>query len=208
MNKHGTTGLNPKLPLTLVHPKSMNSTSKYWSSICLKMISILCFIGVFIAFMRLDEEEMKLKRFQTKGVISQAVVTDKKEDELVRQGRKGKSSKRAINVVTVRHNPKSTVTYADYGKKVQESDLPPPLPDGKDAPIGIMWVSDEFYDATKIGDVFTVINTPYEPNAPALLSDLALFSPKPFQQAMGICGVLGVLFWLVARRMAKRSQNV
>jgi len=83
-----------------------------------------------------------------------------KVDKLVRQGRKGKSTSSKINVVMVRQNPKSTITYADYGTKIRESDLPPPLAEAKDALIGIMWVNDEMYAKTQVGDVLTVINTP------------------------------------------------
>lgn len=181
----------------------MKSAAKPWIVLCVKCIAVLCFIGAFIAFMKLNERTSELHRLRTVGVVSRAVVTDKEVDTIRRQQRKGKSTTSEIRVLTVRHNPKSTIAYADMDTKVQEADLPPPLPEGKDAPIGIMHVGLDLYDQTNIGDVLTVVNTPYRPGGPELYTDIRDFTPDAHYQFMGLFGVLGVVFWLVARRVNK-----
>ncbi len=181
----------------------MNPVARHWWALCLKMIALLCFIGAFIAFMRLQEEESELHRLRNQGVVSQAVVTSKEVDEITRRSRRGRTSSSQINVLMVRHNPKSTIPYADLGTKVKETDLPPPVPESKDAPIGVMWVNDEVFAKTQVGDLLTVVNTPYNKTSPELVSDVRDFSPRNFHLAIGVFLALTFLIWLPARRLGK-----
>lgn len=179
----------------------MKSAAKPWIVLCVKCVAVLCLIGAFIAFMKLNERTSELHRLRTAGVVSRAVVTDKEVDTVTRRARKGRTTTSEIRVLTVRHNPKSTLAYADLGTKVQEADLPPPLPESQDAPTGIMHVSTGFFEQTNIGDVLTVVNTPYNPGGPELYTDIRDFKPDTHYQFMGLLGALAVMFWFIARRI-------
>ncbi len=182
----------------------MNPVSRYWLSICFKCISVLCFLGLFIAFMKLNERTSELHRLRTVGVVSRAIVTEKSVEKVTTSLSKGRSRSSEYLQITVRHNPKSAVTYADFGTRVQESDLPPPLPEGKDAPIGFMRVNGTVYDQTQVGDVLTVVNTPYNPNSPELYTDVRDFKPDTHHQFMALFGVLTLVFWFIASRIGRR----
>lgn len=185
----------------------MTAVARSWWALCLKLVALLCFIGAFIAFMKLDERNSELHRLRTVGVVSRALVTEKEVDTVTQRTRRGRTSSYEIRVLTVRHNPKSTIAYTDLGSKVAEADLPPPLPESKDAPIGIMRVSSDFFESTKVGDVLTVVNTPYNPNGPELYADVRDFDPRPYYQYMGIFCALTLIIGEAGRRFGKLKNN-
>jgi hypothetical protein len=183
----------------------MNPVSRYWLSICFKAIAALCFIGLFIAFMKLQERDSELHHLRTVGVVSRAVVTEKEVEKVTMQTSKGRTRQSEYLQLTVRHNPKSTVKYQDIGTKMQEADLPPPLPEGKEAPIGFMRVSGTVYDQTKVGDVITVVNTPYNTGGPEFYTDVRDFKPDTHYKYMALFAALTLVFWGVARSFKPKA---
>jgi hypothetical protein len=117
--------------------------------------------------------------------------------------RRGGSSSYEVRTLRVRHNPKSPVKFADVGTKVPEADLPPPLPDDRDAPIGFIRVDTALFEKTQVGDVLTVVNTPYSPNSPEFYIDVRDFSAAGHYQFMALCAGLAVGFYMLARRFTK-----
>jgi hypothetical protein len=122
---------------------------------------------------------------------------------LVVEGRRGRSRSSDLNVIRVRHVPKSEVKYADFPSKVSEADLPVAPPETGDALkdsdyTGIMFVTKEVYERTNAGDMLTVVNTPWDKNAPELVEDVRNFDDgASFQPYIGISLVLTVVFGVI-----------
>lgn len=193
----------------------MNAVARPWIGLCFKLLAVLAAIFAFIFFMRMMEDQSANQKLREHGVVSRALVTDKKKDELVSthsSGRRGNSSYSTTTdlwVVHVRHVPKSTVKYADFPAKVKEADLPvappvtgDPLKDSEH--IGVMFVPVELYDKTKVGDMLTVVNTPWDSSEPVLVSEVEAFDGgASYYPRMAIALVLMLAFWLIGRRISK-----
>jgi len=194
----------------------MNSAARPWIGLFFKLSAFLALIFAFIFFMKMQDEQSANDKLRNQGVVSRALVTDKSQDTTTSQhsgiGRRssGYTTENQIWVLTVRHVPKSTVKYADFPSKVKEADLPvaPALTGDSlknSANIGIMWVSRELYDKTKVGDLLTVANTPWDSESPVLVSEVEAFDPSPFYPRMAIALVLMLLLWFIGRRISKAS---
>jgi hypothetical protein len=192
---------------TVLPPPPLNphrqALVRYWWGVCLKCLAALAFIGVLGAFLKLQDRQSELRRLRNEGVVSRAVVTEKDVDTVTTKTRRGGSSSYEVRTLRVRHNPKSPVKFADVGTKVPEADLPPPLPDDRDAPIGFIRVDTALFEKTQVGDVLTVVNTPYSPNSPEFYIDVRDFSAAGHYQFMALCAGLAVGFYMLARRFTK-----
>jgi hypothetical protein len=191
----------------------MNNTVSRWVGLVFKCLAALALIFAFVFFMRMQEETSKYGHLRNEGVVSRAVVTGKETDKMVTSRRGGRSSSVDLQVLHVRHVPKSTVKFADFGTTTKEADLPiaPPVTGEvlKDMAYGgVMFVPRELYDRTKVGDLLTVVNTPYDPGEPVLVSDVQAFDPSVYHPRMAIAAVLAVLFgligWVIGRRARVR----
>ena len=192
---------------TVLPPPPLNphrqALVRYWWGVCLKCLAALAFIGVLGAFLKLQDRQSELRRLRNEGVVSRAVVTEKDVDTVTTKTRRGGSSSYEVRTLRVRHNPKSPVKFADVGTKVPEADLPPPLPDDRDAPIGFIRVDTALFEKTQVGDVLTVVNTPYSPNSPEFYTDVRDFSAAGHYQFMALCAGLAVGFYMLARRFTQ-----
>ena len=70
---------------------------------------------------------------------------------------------------------------------------------------GVMWVTEEFYNKTKVGDMLTVVNTPWDSESPVLVSEVEAFDPSPYYPKMAIALALMLIFWFIGRRISKAS---
>jgi hypothetical protein len=194
----------------------MNSVARPWIGLFFKLMAVLAVIFAFIFFMRMMEDQSENDKLRNQGVVSRALVTDKKQDTITTQGSglsrrsSGTTTENNIWVLNIRHVPKSTVKYADFPSKVKEADLPvapaltgDPMKDSGNG--GIMWVSEEFYNKTKVGDMFTVVNTPWDSESPVLVSEVEAFDPSPYYPKMAIALALALLLWFIGRRISKAS---
>jgi len=186
----------------------MNARTRPWIGFIFKMLALLAAIFAFIFFMKMQEEQSEIDRLRDDGVVSRALVTAKNLDKMTFEGRRGRSRSVDLQVLQIRHVPKSTVRYADYPAKVKEANLPvaPPMTGDlmKDSEnIGVMFVSVDLYDKTRAGDMLTVVNTPYDPESPELVSDVAAWTPHAFYPRIVMALLLAGLFWFVGRRIGK-----
>lgn len=194
----------------------MNEVARPWIGLCFKLMAVLAFLFAFIFFMKMQEEQSENDKLRSDGVVSRALVVAKEKDELVTTSSSGvrnrstTTTKSDLWVLTVRHVPKSTVNYADFPTKVKEAELPvaPALtgdPTKDSGNGGVMFVSQDRYDQTKVGDLLTVVNTPWDSTEPVLVSEVEAFDPSVFYPRMGIALFLTVVFWLIGRRISKAS---
>lgn len=195
----------------------MNAVARPWIGLCFKLMAVLALIFAFVFFMRMDEVRSEVNRYKSKGTVSRAVVTDMSLDKLVyegtsgRRGRGGSSSRTEdIQVLNVRFDAKSTVKFADYPVKVSEANLPvAPAVTGdtaKDGPnTDVIWVSRELYDRTKVGDMLTVVDTPYSGDGPELIADIRDFDPTEAYPNIAIALALAVLLWIIGWRISRAS---
>lgn len=195
----------------------MNAVARPWIGLVFRLLAVLAAIFALIFFMRMMEDRSENQKLRDHGVVSRAMVIDKKKDELVSthsSGRRGNSSYTSTSdlwVLNIRHVPKSSVKYADFPTKVKEADLPvaPPVTGNplKDSDhIGVMFVPAEFYDKTKVGDLLTVVNTPWDSGSPVLVADVEAFDGgASYYPRMAISLLLMLVFWLIARRISKAS---
>lgn len=196
----------------------MNAVARPWIGLCFKLMALLAAIIAFVFFMRMQEDQSANDKLRGQGVVSRALVTAKEQDQtttrhsgLTRRS-SGYTTTNDIWVLSVRHVPKSTVKFADFPAKVKEADLPvaPPLtgdPLKDSGHGGVMWVSKELYDKVKVGDLLTVVNTPWDSESPVLVAEVEAFDPSPYYPRMAISLALMVLFWLVGRRIGKSVQR-
>lgn len=195
----------------------MNPVARPWIGLAFKLMALLAAIFAFIFFMRMMDDRSANEKLREHGVVSRALVTDKKKDELVSthsSGRRSQSSYTTTSdlwVLHIRHVPKSAVKYADFPGKVKEADLPvaPPLtgdPLKDSANSGVMFVPVELYEKTKVGDMLTVVNTPWDSESPVLLADVEAFDGgASYYPGMAISLVLMLALWLIGRRISKAS---
>lgn len=194
----------------------MNAVARPWIGLCFKLMAVLALIFVFIFFMRMMDDQSENDKLRNQGVVSRALVTAKEKDQTttqtsgLRRRSSGSTTTNDIWVLSVRHVPKSTVKYADFPSKVKEADLPvaPALtgdPTKDTCNGGVMWVTEEFYNKTKVGDMLTVVNTPWDSESPVLVFEVETFDPSPYYPKMAIAFVLMLLFWFIGRRISKAS---
>ncbi|MCW3834696.1 hypothetical protein ACFQ1E_03485 [Sphingomonas canadensis] len=187
----------------------MNNAARPWIGLVFKCLAVLALIFAGIFFMRMQEEQSGIGRYRAEGSVSRAIVTGKKLDKQVYEGRAGRSRSKDVQVISVRFLPKSGVRYADYPAKVPESALPgPPRVTGdpmKDSTFSeVLWVPRDVYDRTSVGDVLTVVDTPYSGDGPELVSDIQAFDPAVFHPRIAIALALTLLFglagWWIGRK--------
>lgn len=195
----------------------MNAVARPWIGLVFKLLAVLAAIIAFIFFMRMMDDKSANEKLREHGVVSRALVTEKKKDELVSthsSGRRGNSSYTTTSdlwVLHIRHVPKSTVRYADFPAKVQEAALPvaPPVtgdPLKDSAHGGVMFVPAELYEKTSVGDMLTVVNTPWDAESPVLVADVEAFDGgASYYPGMAISLLLMLVFWLIGRRISKAS---
>ena len=194
----------------------MNAVARPWIGLCFKLMAVLAAIFVFIFFMMMQEKQSENDKFRSAGVVSRALVVDKQKDQVSTthsSGRRNRSSYTTTNdrwVLHIRHVPKSTVKYADFRSKVKEADLPVAPPETGEAMKdmshgGIIVASEELFDKTKVGDVLTVVNTPWDSSYPTLVSEVEAFDPSPYYPKMAIAFFFFFLFWFIGRRISKAS---
>ncbi|WP_430443842.1 hypothetical protein [Sphingorhabdus contaminans] len=194
----------------------MNAIARPWIGLCFKLMAVLALIFAFIFFMRMMDDQSENDKLQNQGVVSRALVTAKKKDQTttqtsgLRRRSSGSTTTNDIWVLSIRHVPKSTVKYADFPSKVKEADLPvapaltgDPMKDAGNG--GVMWVTEEFYNKTKVGDMLTVVNTPWDSESPVLVSEVEAFDPSPYYPKMAIALALMLIFWFIGRRISKAS---
>lgn len=194
----------------------MNAVARPWIGLCFKLLAVLALIFAFIFFMRMMDDQSENDKLQNQGVVSRALVTAKEKDQTttqtsgLRRRSSGSTTTNDIWVLSIRHVPKSTVKYADFPSKVKEADLPvapaltgDPMKDAGN--VGVMWVTEEFYNTTKVGDMLTVVNTPWDSESPVLVSEVEAFDPSPYYPKMAIALALMLIFWFIGRRISKAS---
>lgn len=194
----------------------MNAVARPWIGLCFKLLALLALIFAFIFFMKMMEEQSANDKFRNQGVVSRALVTEKEQDKITRQNSglsrrsSGSTTESDIWVLMVRHVPKSSVKYADFPSKVSEADLPvapalsgDPMKDSEH--LGVMWVPVEIYEKTKVGDMLTVVNTPWDSSAPVLVSEVEAFDASVFYPRIAIALLLTLLFWFIGRKISKAS---
>lgn len=194
----------------------MNAVARPWIGLCFKLLAVLALIFAFIFFMRMMDDQSENDKLRNQGVVSRALVTAKEKDQTttqtsgLRRRSSGSTTTNDIWVLSIRHVPKSTVKYADFPSKVKEADLPvapaltgDPMKDAGN--VGVMWVTEEFYNKTKVGDMLTVVNTPWDSESPVLVSEVEAFDPSRYYPKMAIALALMLIFWFIGRRISKAS---
>ncbi|MEO9635286.1 MAG: hypothetical protein ABJ360_14920 [Roseobacter sp.] len=184
--------------------KNMSETEqaevkKAYLGLIFKCMAGLALIGVIAVFFVMQGVEEERFRYINEGVVSKALVLDKAVDSYTLKNAKGKTAESSKNFVHIVHDPKSTVTYSELGKSVKEADLPVPK---KDESTGVMDMDDTEFVMVQVGQVLTVVNTPYEPQNPWTLAKLRDYSPASYYLWMAIFGVLAVTFWFTGRRFS------
>jgi hypothetical protein len=172
----------------------MNNAARPWVGIVFKCAAVIALIFAFVFFMRMQEEQSFTDRYRKEGTVSRAVVTGMETDELVRTGRKGRTRKTDIQVLSVRFNPKSTHAFRDYEEGVEVPAAPPLGGAAADWEYqDVIWVTKEVYARTRIGDSFLVVDTPYSGDGPELIEDISTFDPASFYPGIAISLVLAVV---------------
>lgn len=189
----------------------MNARARPRIGLCVKLLALLALIVAFVFFMRMQEEQSANDKLRNQGVVSKALVIEKAKDSLttqhsgLRRKSSGYSTETDLWVLTVRHVPKSTVAYADFPARVKEADLPAapavtgdPMRDS--ANLGVMWVSQEVFEGVKVGDVLTVVNTPWDSESPVLVAEVEAFDPAPFYPGIALSLILAAVFAAIGWR--------
>ena len=173
----------------------MNIAVRPLIGLVIKCAAALALIFAFVFFMRMQEEQSFTDRYRDKGTVSRAVVTGLETDELVRTGRKGRTRKTDIQVLSVRFNPKSTLAFRDYEDGVEVPAAPPSTGGAAEdwQYEDVIWVTRDVYAKTKIGDSFLVVDTPYSSDGPELIEDIRSFDPASFYPGIAISLVLAVV---------------
>lgn len=148
----------------------------------LAVIALLGAVGVFFVAGGTSDD---VARYHSEGVVSQALVVAMDEG----------------NKVRVVHNPGSSVTFAALGDTVQMVDLPVPT---AGASTGTVIMSTEGFTNVKVGDTFTVVNTPYEPAFPKTLESLTVAPSGNHLIWMAVFAALAVALWMIGRMASKR----
>ncbi|MCL9998333.1 MAG: hypothetical protein NBV68_03035 [Erythrobacter sp.] len=177
----------------------MTNAARPWIGLVFKCAAALALIFAFIFFMRMQEEQSFTERYRDKGTVSRAVVTGMETDELIRTGRKGRTTKTDIQVLSVRFNPKSTLAFRDYEEGVEVPAAPPSTGGaaGDWEYSDVIWVTKDVYARTRIGDSFLVVDTPFSGDGPELIEDIRSFDPASFYPGIAISLVLGAVLAVI-----------
>ena len=197
----------------------MNAQARPFAAIAVYMCALLALIGAFAIFMRMQEIASEIHTLRTKGAVSRALVIDKKEDTIVRTERSGikpsstrtRSTTTPIHVLSLWFERNSPVSYAEHAMKGDEAALPavPPRATNPLAAVnhtGVLWVSEEIFAGTKVGDVLVVVNSPYNRSAPKLFADVKAFDDTSGWPWIALCLVLAAMLALFGRRISKGGQ--
>ena len=173
----------------------MNIAVRPLIGLIVKCAGLIALIFAFVFVMRMQEEQSFTDRYRKEGTVSRAVVTGMETDELIRTGRKGRTTKTDIQVLSVRFNPRSTLAFRDYEDGVDVPTAPPPSGDAvADSTYpDVIWVTKDDYAKTKIGDSFLVVDTPYSGDGPELIEDIGSFDPASFYPGIAISLVLALV---------------
>jgi hypothetical protein len=198
---------------------TLNAQARPFAAIAVYMCALLALIGAFAIFMRMQEIASEIHTLRTKGAVSRALVTDKKEDTIVRTERSGikpsstrtRSTTTPIHVLSLWFERNSPVSYAEHAMKGDEAALPavPPRATNPLAAVnhtGVIWVSEEIFAGTKVGDVLVVVNSPYNRSAPKLFADVKAFDDTSGWPWIALCLVLAAMLALFGRRISKGGQ--
>ena len=150
-----------------------------------KSLAVLALLGVAGVFLTADDAGTERARYQNEGVVSQALVVAMDEGSKAR----------------VVHTPDSGVSFAALGDTVQVADLPVPT---AGASTGTVIMSTEGFAHVKVGDVITVVNTPYEPAFPKTLESLTAEPSNAYLIWMAVLAALAVALWMIGRAASKR----
>ena len=153
--------------------------------IIFKSLAVLALLGVAGVFLTADDAGTELARYQNEGVVSQALVVAMDEG----------------NKVRVVHTPESTTPFAALGDTVQVADLPVPT---AGASTGTVIMTTDGFTHVKVGDVITVVNTPYEPAFPKTLESITAEPSNSYLIWMAVLAVLAVALWMIGRAASKR----
>lgn len=189
----------------------MNASARPWVVICLYCVSVLALIGAFVLFMRMQEDQSANSKLRSHGVVSRALVVEKKEDSAVVEQRRGRSRTIEYRILIVRHVPLSTVKFADFPLKVPEMALPeaPPLTGNPMADSkfgGVMFVPADLFEKTRVGDRLTVVNTPWDREEPVLVSEVNAYQGGQYYPH--IAGLLVLMLASGATGFALRKGRV
>lgn len=173
----------------------MNIAVRPLIGLVFKCAAAIALIFAFVFFMRMQEEQSFTDRYRKEGTVSRAVVTGMETDELVKRGRKGRTTRKEIQVLSVRFNPKSTLAFRDYEDGVEVPAAPPSTGGAAEdwQYEDVIWVTRDVYEKTKIGDSFLVVDTPYSGDGPELIEDIRSFDPESFYPGIAISLVLAVV---------------
>lgn len=153
--------------------------------VILKSLAVLALIAAAGVFLTASGSGDDLARYENEGVVSQALVVAMDEG----------------NKVRVVHTPDSSVTFAALGNTVQVADLPVPT---AGASTGTVIMTTDGFTHVKVGDVITVVNTPYEPAFPKTLDSLTAEPSSAYLIWVAVLAALAVALWLIGRAVSKR----
>lgn len=188
----------------------MPASARPWIIVMFRCLCILALVFAFVFFMRMQEEQSTIDRYRAQGNVSRALVIEKNLDAIVLEGRAGRTRSQAVQLVRVRYVPDSTVRYADFPARVREANLPAPPPATGDALTdsrftATMLVPRDTYDAVRIGQTVTVVDTPFSGDEPILHDDIANFDAAIFYPRIAAALFFALLFGFVSWRMGRVS---
>ena len=185
----------------------MNAIARPWIGLAFKCCAVLALIVAFVFFMRMQEDQSLVDRYRDQGTVSRAVVTGMERDTMTTTSRRGRSRNSDIQVLTVRFNPKSDLRYADY---TNGGEVPSAPPATGDASVDweysdVIWVSNDTYETTKLGDSFIVVDTPYSGDGPELIEDIREYDPSGYYPGIAAALVAMLAFGLIGWRISRAS---
>jgi len=185
----------------------MNAIARPWIGLVFKCCAALALIFAFIFFMRMQEDQSLVDRYRNEGTVSRAVVTGMERDTLTTTTRRGRSRSSDIQVLTVRFNPKSNLKYADFKNMGDVPSAPPPTGDASaDWEYGgVIWVSNATFEATKLGDSFIVVDSPYSGDGPELIEEIRDFDPTGYYPGIAVSLIAMLAFGLIGWRISRAS---
>jgi hypothetical protein len=188
----------------------MNAIARPWIGLAFKLLAMLAAIFAFVFFMTMDEEASDVDRYRSEGVVSRAVVTGKDVDQIRYSGRAGRSRTQDVQILEIRFAKDSPVAFADFPDEVSESELPvPPTPTGDPLIDGefveVIFVPQDVFNRINVGDMLTVVDTPYSGDGPEFHADIAGFDPSLFYPRIAIALVLMVVFAFIGWRISRAS---
>lgn len=199
---------------------TLNAQARPFAAIAVYMCALLALIGAFAIFMRMQEISGEMHTLRTKGAVSRALVTNKREDRIVRTEQSGirpsssrtRTTSSPIHVLSLWFERNSPVSYAEHALKGDEAALPavPPRATSPLAAVdytGVIWVSEEVFAGTKVGDVLVVVNSPFNRSAPKLFTEVKAFDGASAYPWIALCLALAAMLALFGRRIGRGGQR-